>query len=103
MINSDPVHTQKYCYFIELTGNEQTELLTNLTPAEEALGDWERVYSAKLPTWRLWTNANADTVRFTVTHLIARYGLPQNDYWLIQYQGTDHGHPKMLHPQFHTR
>lgn len=103
MINSETVHTQKYCYLIELTGNEQTELLTALTPSEAALGDWERVYSAKLPTWRLWTDANADTVRFIVTHLIARYGLPQNDYWLIQYVGNDHGHPTMLHPQFHTR
>lgn len=103
MINSNPVHDQKYCYFIELTGDRQTELLSALTSAEAALGDWERVYAAKLPTWRLWTDANADTVRYAVTHLIARHGLPQNDYWLIQYEGDNHRHPKMLHPQFHTR
>ncbi|MFC6182491.1 hypothetical protein [Lactiplantibacillus daowaiensis] len=103
MIKTAPVHHQTYCYLIELTGNAQTDLLMTLSAAEQNLGDWERVYSAKLPTWRLWTNANADVVRFTVTHLIARHALPQNDYWLIQYRGHDHRHPKMLHPQFHTR
>ncbi|MFB9769651.1 hypothetical protein [Lactiplantibacillus modestisalitolerans] len=103
MINSDPVHKQQYCYLIELTGDEQGDLLAVLTPVERALGEWERVHSAKLPTWRLWTNENADTIRYTVRHIIARNALPQNDYWLIQYQGNDHGHPRMLHPQFHTR
>jgi len=103
MIKSDTVHAQKYCYYIELTGTEQPELLTALTTSDKALGDWERVNSAKLPTWRLWTNANADTIRYTITHIIARSDLPQNDYWLFQYKGEDHGHPRMLHPQFHTR
>ncbi|MFD1419892.1 hypothetical protein [Lactiplantibacillus songbeiensis] len=103
MIKTESVHQQEYCYLIELTGNLQTDLLVALSAAEQDLGDWERVYSAKLPTWRLWTNANADTVRYVVSHVIARYSLPQNDYWLIQYRGNDHQHPKMLHPQFHTR
>lgn len=103
MINAAPVHQQKYCYLIELTGNSYTDLLVSLSAAERDLGDWERVYSAKMPTWRLWSDANADMIRYTVSHVIARYALPQNDYWLIQYVGTDHTKPNMLHPQFHTR
>lgn len=103
MMKTNAAHTQKYCYLIELTGVESGDLLACLTPAEQALGSWERVTAAKLPTWYLWTNANADTVRYTITHVIARQALPLNDYWLIQYQGTDRHHPRMLHPQFHTR
>ncbi|MFC6201027.1 hypothetical protein ACFP1L_03830 [Lactiplantibacillus nangangensis] len=103
MIQTKSAHQQKFCYLIELTGDIYTDLLVALSADEQKIGDWERVYSAKLPTWRLWTNENADTVRYVVSHVIARYSLPQNDYWLIQYEGNDHQHPTMLHPRFHTR
>ncbi|AVK61707.1 hypothetical protein C5Z25_07925 [Lactobacillus sp. CBA3605] len=102
MVVTAASHQYNYCYLLELTGNRYTDLLINLTPDEQNMGTWERVYAANLPTWRLWTNANADMVRFVITHVIARHALPQNDYWLIQYQGHDHQHPKLLHPQFHT-
>ncbi|MDQ7936269.1 hypothetical protein RA086_01210 [Lactiplantibacillus sp. WILCCON 0030] len=100
---TESTHEQRYCYLIELTGNNHSELLASLSAEERQIGDWERVYSAKLPTWRLWSDENADTIRYVVSHVIARYSLPQNDYWLIQYEGNDHRHPTMLHPRFHTR
>ncbi|WP_076636506.1 hypothetical protein [Lactiplantibacillus plantarum] len=103
MSQPNTLHPQAYCYYIELTGSEWPDLITALTTSEQELGDWEPVQAAKLPTWRLWTDANADTIRYTVAHVIARSALPQNAYWLLQYKGTDHGHPRMLHPQFHTR
>ncbi|MCG0749217.1 hypothetical protein IMAU60057_02929 [Lactiplantibacillus plantarum] len=103
MSQPNTLHPQAYCYYIELTGSERPDLLTALTTSEQELGEWEPVQAAKLPTWRLWTDANADTIRYTVAHVIARSALPQNAYWLLQYKGTDHGHPRMLHPQFHTR
>lgn len=72
MSQPNTLHPQAYCYYIELTGSERPDLLTALTTSEQELGDWEPVQAAKLPTWRLWTDANADTIRYTVAHVIAR-------------------------------
>ena len=44
MSQSASLHSQAYCYYIELTGTEQPELLNALTASEQVLGDWERVH-----------------------------------------------------------